>query len=132
MAFDIRKWHVVVDEIHHEGGAPALVPPAQGRYCGDLRKPYLGAFSTDLDELVEDSGDLAEELVRRCVHALEGREPESCGKGAVVGTAGEQENGVACPTTPFGDALRKGIHGSTWVMSEHEGRSTITAVRALP
>ena len=81
-----------------------------------MRNPYAGRWSDSLDDLIGPSGDLAAELVARCA-ALLAVPAQSCGKAAVVGVAGEQEHGVACLTTPFGDAMRGGIGGSTWVTS---------------
>ena len=82
-----------------------------------IANPYAGRYSPQLDELIDASVELSRELVARCVRALGSLKAESCGKGAIVGTAGEQEHGVACLTTPFGDAMREGIGGNGWVTS---------------
>lgn len=116
MSLDVRKWSTFVEEIAHEGGPHADPPLVRVAVVAVLRNPYAGRYSENLDELVEPSGALAGELVERCRKAL-GYEAESCGKGAIVGVAGEQEHGVALLTTPFGDALRDGIGGATWVTS---------------
>lgn len=114
---EVRAWQTVVSEIHAEGG-PCVDPPLRKAAVAALiRNPYAGRWSEDLDELIAPSGALAIELVRRAVTALGGLTPESCGKGAIVGVAGEQEHGVACLTTPFGDAMRDGIGGKGWVTS---------------
>jgi hypothetical protein len=114
---DIRKWVTFTEEIGHEGG-PAADPPLFKAAVGALVKnPYAGRYAETLDELIEPSAELAAELVARCAAALGEHEPEGCGKGAIVGVAGEQEHGVACLTTPFGDAMRNGIGGNTWVTS---------------
>lgn len=117
MALEVRKWATVVEEVRHEGGPPPAEPLVRAAVVAVIANPYAGRWSEDLSELLEPSGALARELVARSVAALGGRTPESCGKAAVVGLAGEQEHGVACLTTPFGDALRDGIGGSTWVTS---------------
>jgi len=116
MGLDVRKWVTFVEEVRHEGGPVASPPLLKAAAMAVVANPYAGRFADDLSELVDPSGELAEELVRRCKAAL-GVEAESCGKGAVVGVDGEQEHGVACLTTPFGDAMRDGIGGSTWVTS---------------
>jgi hypothetical protein len=114
---EIRSWHTTVEEVHSDGG-PAVTPPlVKAAVTAVIRNPYAGEYSETLDQLIAPSGALAEELVRRCLGALGGAEAESCGKGAVVGVAGEQEHGVACLTTPFGDAMRNGIGGNGWVTS---------------
>ena len=82
-----------------------------------IKNPYAGRYSEDLSALLEPSGELAVELVDRCKAALGGVQAESCGKGAIIGLDGEQEHGVACLTTPFGDAMRNGIGGTGWVTS---------------
>lgn len=116
MGLHVRKWFAVVEEIHDDGGPPVSPALRKAAVGAVIRNPYAGRWSEDLDELVGPSGELARELVRRCVEIL-GVQAESCGKAAVVGSAGEQEHGVACLTTPFGDALREGIGGSSWVTS---------------
>lgn len=115
-ALRVRKWVTVVEEIRHEGGPEADPPLVKAAVGAVVANPYAGRWADDLDELVEPSGALAEELVRRCKQAL-GVDAEGCGKGAIVGVAGEQEHGVACLTTPFGDAMRTGIGGLAWVTS---------------
>jgi hypothetical protein len=114
---DVRKWVTFVEEIRHEGGEPAYPPLLRVAVAAVISNPYAGRWSDSLDELIEPSGALGQELVERCVSALDGHEPEGCGKGAIVGVGGEQEHGVACLTTPFGDAMRDGIGGTTWVTS---------------
>ncbi|MDI9897420.1 amino acid synthesis family protein [Rhodococcus sp. IEGM 1381] len=115
---EVRTWYTSVEEVHHDNGPRADVPLIKAAVTAVIKNPYAGRpFSDDLSELLEPSGDLAIELVRRCKAALGGAEAESCGKGAVVGLAGEQEHGVACLTTPFGDAMRDGIGGTGWVTS---------------
>lgn len=116
MAFRVRKWASLVEEVWHDGGPDLLQPLYKTAVAAVVRNPYAGRWSDELDEIVEPSQALAQELVRRCVDIL-GVPAESCGKAAIVGLAGEQEHGVACLTTPFGDALRDAISGTSWVTS---------------
>lgn len=116
MPLTVRKWLTVREEIAAEGGPPADPPLVRAAAVAVIANPYAGRYSEDLDELLEPSAALARELVERCKAAL-GTAANSCGKGAIVGVDGEQEHGVACLTTPFGDAMREGIGGSTWVTS---------------
>jgi hypothetical protein len=117
MTLPVRKWVTFIEEVHSDGG-PAVEPPlVKAAVAAVIRNPYAGRWSEDLGKLLEPSAALARALVARCAAALGGREAEGCGKGAIVGTAGEQEHGVACLTTPFGDAMREGIGGLTWVTS---------------
>ncbi|AWS48650.1 amino acid synthesis family protein [Streptosporangium sp. 'caverna'] len=116
MELHVRKWLTVVEEIADDGGPQVNPPLRKAAVAAVIANPYAGRWSETLDELTEPSGKLAVELVTRAKEAL-GVEAESCGKGAIVGVSGEQEHGVACLTTPFGDALRDGIGGNTWVTS---------------
>jgi len=113
----VRKWGIVVEEINSEGGPPVDTPLLKVAVAAVIHNPYARAYAEELDELIDPSAELGRELVARAVAALGGRDPEACGKGAIVGVAGEQEHGVACLTTPFGDAMRDGVGGSTWVTS---------------
>lgn len=112
----IRKWIYIVDETISDGGPPADIPLKKAAVAAVVRNPYANRWSEDLSELLGPSGELARELVNRCVGIL-GSMAEGCGKAALVGVDGEQEHGAACLTTPFGDALRDGIGGTTWVAS---------------
>jgi len=116
MELQVRKWYATVEEVLHDGGPVDGPPLRKAAVAAVITNPYAGRWSASLDELVGPSGQLARELVARCAAVL-AVPAESCGKAAVVGVAGEQEHGVACLTTPFGDALREGIGGSTWVTS---------------
>lgn len=113
----VRTWQTTIEEVRHDGGPLADPPLIKAAVTAVIHNPYADRYSEKLDELLEPSGALAEELVARCLNALGGAEAESCGKGAIVGLAGEQEHGVACLTTPFGDAMRQGIGGNGWVTS---------------
>jgi Amino acid synthesis len=124
----VRTWVTTIQEIHIDGrpaGGDPLVKAAVGAV---IKNPYAGRWSDSLEELLEPSVALAEELVARTVAALGGREALSCGKGVIVGLDGEQEHGVACVTTPFGDAMRDAIGGKSWVTSTSKVASAGTAL----
>lgn len=115
--FEIRAWYTHVEQINADGGPAVDEPLVKAAVTAVIENPYAGRYEESLDRLIDPSGALAVELVARCQAALSGREAESCGKGAIIGLAGEQEHGVACLTTPFGDAMREGIGGTGWVTS---------------
>lgn len=116
MGLTVRKWFTAVEEVRTDGG-PVVDPPLRkAAVAAVIRNPYAGRWSETLEEILEPSAELARELVARCATAL-GVQAESCGKAAIVGVNGEQEHGVACLTTPFGDALRECIGGTSWVSS---------------
>lgn len=126
--FEIRAWYTTVEQIHTDGGPTVDEPLVKAAVTAVIKNPYAGRYSESLDELIEPSGALAEQLVARCAAALGGAEAQSCGKGAIVGLAGEQEHGVACLTTPFGDAMRGGIGGNGWVTSATKMGSAGTSI----
>ncbi len=127
MSLPVRRWFIQVEEVHTDGGPSVRPPLRKAAVAAVIVNPYAGRWAEALDELIEPSGELAVELVRRAAEAL-GVPAESCGKGAIVGLAGEQEHGVACLTTPFGDALRDGIDGTTWVTSTSKVAAAGTAL----
>jgi hypothetical protein len=116
-SFPVRKWALQVEETIADGGPPVADALVKVAALAVIENPYAGRWSEELDALIDPSGELAAELVARCAAALGDRSAEGCGKAAIVGVHGEQEHGVACLTTPFGDAMRNGIGGSTWVTS---------------
>lgn len=128
MTIEIRKWVTCVEEVRTDGGPVADPPLVKAAVGAVIANPYAGRYAETLEQLVEPSVALARELVARCAAALGGRDPESCGKGAIVGTAGEQEHGVACLTTPFGDAMREQVGGITWVTSTTKVAAAGTAL----
>jgi hypothetical protein len=120
----VRAWVTFTQDVRSDTGPAVDEPLVKAAVGAVIANPYAGRHAASLDELLEPSGALAAELVARCARALGGREPQSCGKAAIVGVAGEQEHGVACLTTPFGDAMRDGIGGSTWVTSNTKVAAT--------
>ncbi|MQA04937.1 MAG: amino acid synthesis family protein [Streptosporangiales bacterium] len=117
MAYQIRKRFHAVEEISHDGGPVAAVPLRKAVVAAVIANLYADGYAADLAELIGPSAELGAELTRQGIELLGGR-AEGYGKGAIVGTSGEQEHGVACLTTPFGDALRAGVGGgAAWVSS---------------
>jgi hypothetical protein len=116
MAYQVRRWLTIADEIHHDTGPAVAEPTRRAAVAVVIKNPYASRWSQALDELIEPSGTMAVEMIRRARASL-GAPAEGCGKAAIVGSAGEQEHGVACLTSPFGDALRDGVGGTTWVTS---------------
>lgn len=116
MSWQVRKWVSFCEEVHHDGGPVATTPLRKGAVGVVIENPYAGNWSEDLSELIDPSYEMGTALVARCAE-LVGGSPLSCGKAALIGTAGDQDHGVACMTTPFGEAIREGIGGNTWVPS---------------
>jgi len=116
---ELRKVVVYLEEVRTEGGRSDDGGPLRKvAALAVIRNPYATrSWSADLSELVDASRDLAQILADRARSAL-GDEVESYGKGAIVGTAGEQEHANACLTSAFGDAFRRAIGGGkAWLPS---------------
>jgi len=86
--------------------------------CAIIGNPYAGRYVDDLKPLIEASADLGRELARLAVEAMGAYAVESYGKGAIVGTGGEQEHANALITTTFADPMRKAVGGGkAWISS---------------
>ena len=125
----VRKYVVVVDETLHSGGRAGRVPLRRVAAMAVVANPLVGkGYVEDLSELVGPSEDLGRELGSRALDAL-GAPVESYGKGAICGTAGEQEHANACLTSAFGDAFRKAIGGGqAWITSATKVGGAGTAI----
>lgn len=118
MECDIRKFVQFVEEIHHEGGPPAPVPLLKSVAAAVIRNPFSGRYVEDLSAVLGPSAALGEELGRRALRGLDGRQAEGFGKGGMAGVNGEQEHVAAHLTTAFGDGLRAGADGGrAWLAS---------------
>ncbi|HWP34135.1 MAG TPA: amino acid synthesis family protein [Thermodesulfobacteriota bacterium] len=115
--FRIRKLVTVVEEVLSEAGIPADRPLRRVAAIAVVANPYAGRYEPDLSAAVAFSAELGARLGRMAVAAL-GERPESYGKGAIAGLAGEQEHANAFLTTAFGDALREAVGGGkAWIAS---------------
>ncbi|HVC66104.1 MAG TPA: amino acid synthesis family protein [Acidimicrobiales bacterium] len=115
---EVRKMQLVVDETRTAAGRPGRTPLRKVVALAVVANPLAGqGFVEDLSALIEPSAALGSELGARALEAL-GCPPESYGKAAVCGTAGEQEHANACLTSAFGDAFRSAIGGgAAWITS---------------
>src|SRR5262245_65491117 len=107
----IRKMLTVIEEIHEDGGRPAVRPLKKVAAVAVIENPFAGRYVEDLQELVKTGEELGELLGRRAVAAL-GAPVHSYGKAAIVGEHGEYEHAAAIlhPTlgTPFSAAVGGG------------------------
>jgi hypothetical protein len=109
----VRKFLVSVEEIHHEGGPVAEVPPRRGAVLAVIENPYAGSFHANIQPFMEDLKPLGLEMAQRLLAAL-GGEPKSIegyGKGAIVGEAGELEH-AALWHAPGGYSMREVLGGA--------------------
>lgn len=109
----VRKFLVSVEEIHHEGGPVAEVPPRRGTVLAVIENPYAGAFHADIQPFMEDLKPLGLEMARKLLAALGGdpRSVQGYGKGAIVGEAGELEH-AALWHAPGGYSMREVLGGA--------------------
>ncbi len=104
----VRKIVTRVEEVLHEGGAPASSPPLRGVIAAVVANPFAGRYVEDIAGFMEDLKPLGLEMSRRLLAALGGRPDriEGYGKGAIVGEGGEIEHG-ALWHVPGGYAMRE-------------------------
>lgn len=93
----IRKKLLNVETVYHEGGPVAATPLKLGVIAVVIANPFAGRFASgeELTVFVKQARDLANEMVPELIAALGGNDKiEAYGKGAIVGTNGEQEHGA--------------------------------------
>lgn len=115
----VRKTWVQVEEVRSCAGAVDDHGPLRKvAVCAVVTNPLAGkGFVAELAPLVEASGEFGTELGEQAV-ALLGADVASYGKGAIVGTLGEQEHGNAMLTSVFGNAFRDAVGGGkAWITS---------------
>jgi len=104
----IRKRVTIVEEILHEGGPPPAQPLLRGAALCVIRNPFAGKYVAEIAGFMDDLTPLGIEMARGLLKAL-GGDPsriQGYGKGAIIGSAGEQEHG-ALWHVPGGYAMRE-------------------------
>ncbi len=110
--FSVRKIHLQVEEIRHDGGPPPAKPQLRGAIAAVISNPYAGKHVEDITPMMEALKPLGIELTNRLVAALGGaRAVEAYGKGSIIGTDGELEHG-ALWHVPGGYAMREVLGSS--------------------
>lgn len=109
----IRKILTSVEEVFHEGGPRANVPPLRGAIMAVIANPYAGAFHADIQPFMDDLRPLGLMMAQKLLAALgnDAKLIEGYGKGAIIGAAGEIEHG-ALWHAPGGYAMREVLGGS--------------------
>lgn len=114
----IRKLLTFVDEARSEAGRDATPPLRKVAAVAVLKNPFAGNYQEDLSSLVDASAAIGREVSEIALQLLRPYDVESYGKAAIVGTAGEQEHGVALLTTVFGNVIRDTAGGGkAWISS---------------
>jgi Amino acid synthesis len=114
----IRRIVTFFDEVRSEAGQAAERPLRKSAVVAIVDNPFAGRYAEDLNTLVEASDDIGREICAIGVGMLAPFRPESYGKAAIIGLAGEQEHGVAMLTTVFGNVMREAAGGGkAWISS---------------
>ena len=109
---ELRKIAIFVDDVLSEGGRKLASPTRRVAACGVIRNPFAGKPPIDdFSELVDISVDVGEVLTQRALEALGEIEPRAYGKGAIVGAAGDLEQGAAMIHVRVGLPIRRQAGG---------------------
>jgi Amino acid synthesis len=109
---ELRKTWSQVETIYHEFGPVASTPLLKGAVCAVITNPFAGRYESDLMVMMAALDALGVDMARKLVAdmGLSANEIHSYGKGAIVGSAGEQEHG-AMWHVPGGYAMREILGG---------------------
>lgn len=114
----VRKILTYQEDVFSEGGRESDPPLRKVAVAAIVENEFAGRWTEDLSLLVDASEALGRRIAALGVDAMGPYGVESYGKAAVVGTAGEQEHGVALLTTVYGNALREAVGGgAAWISS---------------
>lgn len=104
----IRKRLTLIEEIFHEGGAPAKQPLRRGAVLCVIRNPFAGRYVEEIAGFMNDLTPLGVAMAGSLLKALGGdaKAIQGYGKGAIIGAAGELEHG-ALWHVPGGYAMRE-------------------------
>ena len=105
---EIRRIFTHVEDIYHEFGPAAAVPPRRGAIAAVLTNPFAGRYVQEIVPMMDALGPvgiaMAEQL--RAAMDVPAERIEGYGKGAIVGANGELEHG-ALWHVPGGYAMRE-------------------------
>ncbi len=115
----VRKLFTAVEETMSEMGREANQALKKVAVVAVVKNPLAGSgYVEDLSALTEASTAIGRRISVMAVDALAPFAPDSYGKAALIGTAGEQEHGVAMLTTVYGNAMRDAVGGgAAWISS---------------
>ena len=115
----VRKLITAVEEAMSEMGREANEPLKKVAVVAVVKNPLAGkGYVEDLSELIAASTEIGQRISTMAVAAMAPYTPDSYGKAALIGTAGEQEHGVAMLTTVYGNAMREAVGGGVaWISS---------------
>jgi hypothetical protein len=118
MQIEIRKILSFVDEARSEAGKSASPPLRKVAVAAIIANPYAGRWVDDLGPITAASEALGREITSHAVSLMKPYAPESYGKAAIIGIAGEQQHGSSMLTTVFGNVMREAAGGGVaWISS---------------
>ena len=102
----IRRLYTVVDEALHDMGKDREEPLRKVAVVAVISDPHAGkGYVEVLSDLTDASIELGAKIATMGAEQMAPYTVDSYGKAALIGTAGEQEHGVACLTTVYGLSL---------------------------
>jgi hypothetical protein len=109
----VRKFHVSVEDIFHEGGPVAETPYRRGAILAVIENPFAGSYHETIQPFMDDLKPLGLAMARKLLAALgcDAKSIEGYGKGAIAGEAGEVEH-AALWHAPGGYAMREVLGGA--------------------
>lgn len=128
----IRKMMAIVDEVRCESGISTKPYLRKIAVIAVVSNPFAGRFVQDLSPLTEASVGIAREMCGLAENVISRDQIVSYGKGAIVGTSGEQEHGVAMLTTSFGNVMRDFAKGGKAWISSATKRAAAGAIIEIP
>ncbi|MGE0626980.1 MAG: amino acid synthesis family protein [Hyphomicrobiaceae bacterium] len=115
---DVRKILSFMEEVRSEAGLPGDPPLRKVAVAAVIANPFAGRYVDDLSPLTDRSAAIGREITGIAMSLMGSMKPESYGKAAVIGLAGEQQHGSAMLTTIFGNVMREAAGGGkAWISS---------------
>jgi hypothetical protein len=112
---DIRKTVLIKETVHADGTGKPCQPITRVVAAAVVRNPFAGRQVEDLMPLFDIGGQLGEKLMGEAVKMLAGP-AVSYGKGAIVGMAGDMEQGGATVHPKLGKPMRAAVGGGRAVI----------------
>jgi hypothetical protein len=108
----VRKTVLIRQEIFCESGRDLAIPTVRVAACAVLVNPHAGRPALDdFTPFIEASVRVGERLTAQALDALRPAQPRGYGKAALVGTAGDLEQGASMIHVKIGLAMRRGAGG---------------------
>jgi hypothetical protein len=118
MKLRIKRTYTFIENRGGDAGSATSVPLRKVAAVVVVDNPHAGRFVKDLGPMIKASAALGRELALMAAAALAPFKPQSLGKGALVGIAGEQEHANALLTNVFAEPLREVLGGGkAWISS---------------